>query len=154
MKHKQRSIIPKSAAQEVNANKAFINREAAILKGWKQDGNTASVLVSFRFIQHDYECFSDWTKEQMNIFWGFLRNIHQVSWQTLFNQGGRGQNKAGFALTYLPRDKYPNGFMQQVDPLIEFFEVRVNQKMRVHGFRDDSIYYLCYLDKDHQFCPD
>jgi hypothetical protein len=48
-------------------------------------------------------------------------------------------------------DNYPNiKFKKQLSPDITIFELRVNKRIRVHGFRDESVFYICWLDKEHE----
>ena len=36
---------------------------------------------------------------------------------------------------------------------ISFFELRVTEKARVHGFKVNETFHLVFLDKGHQVCP-
>lgn len=151
-RHKQRSVIPKSA---VNLKQEFkyITQNPTIMEGWMLDGNNASVLVSIRFLQHHHECFSDWEKQEMKVFWDFLDKLHNYTWQQIYD-GSRKSDKAGLALTRIPKRNYPDGeFRKSLDEQIELFEFRVDQSKRVHGFRMKSLFYLCWLDKNHRICP-
>ena len=150
-KHLNRSIIPKVAKE--NKIPKYIRKDEAIMSGWKIDGEHANVFVSLRFIQEKHECFSDWDKNDMTSFWNFNRKIHGYTWAQILSTSGK-TDKNGFAYTLLPSSKYPNqDFIKDLDPETSFFELRVTQKGRIHGFRDKSVLYICWLDRNHKICP-
>jgi len=153
-KNQRRSLIPKNAAA-LPKKKHYLNTDPAFLEGWQREGNSAVVLVSIKLLQSDYQCFSDWSKQEMRVFWAFNDKIHQHTWQqvleTASKQLGR---KTGLGYTPLPAKLYPNSpFKASLDPQTVFFEVRVNEGMRVHGFRERSLFYICWLDRNHEICP-
>jgi hypothetical protein len=148
-KHLIRSLIPKSATKKDNT--VFINKEAALLFKNNNEGDSAFVFTSFRFIQHSHQCFHEWTKAEMREFWNFNSSIHEKTWTTVYNTATKNKrNKSGLAYTVMDVKKYPNPeFKKQLSKDITVFELRVSRKIRVHGFRADSIFYICWLDKSH-----
>lgn len=152
-KHQTPSIIPQFNPKklEVKTDK-YINKDAAIMYGWLAEGDKANLFISLRFVQHEYQCFFEWSKAEMRAFWDFLEKAHSYTWQNLFAQS-RKEAKAGLAYTVIPLGNYPAGdFKDTIDPNSTFFELRVNDKARVHCFRDKSICYICWLDKNHVIC--
>jgi hypothetical protein len=151
-KHLNRSIIPKNQPQE--RQHKYLNADTAFMQGWDGNGDESNVLISIRFLQHRYQCFSDWDKIDMGIFWNFIDKVHQYTWTQMKAQSGKGQNKTGFAMTVIPMSNYPESdFKASLDPELPIFELRVDQGKRVHCFRDKSICYICWLDKNHEICP-
>jgi len=145
------SLIPKTAADK-SQNK-YINKNAAFIHSYLEPGDEATVFISLRLLQNDFQCFSEWTKNEMDIFWEFNRDIHHLKWKELKQQGGKGQNKAGYAPTPISIAQYNKpAFTSTLDPNTTFIELRVSSKIRVHGFRDKSVFYICYLDRNHQIC--
>ena len=152
MNSKGKSLIPQYNPNKINVStKPYINKNTALMYGWLQEGNTANIFVSIRFVQHDYQCFSSWSKSEMTSFWEFLTKIHDYTWVMFLGQSGK-QEKSGFGYTVLPVDKYPKRFTEQIDPTVTFFELRITDKARVHCFRDKSICYICWLDRNHTIC--
>ena len=150
-KHKQGSLIPKSVAN-IKEEKVFLNKNIALLESWKEEGNKANIFVSLRFVNHDFQCFSQWSREEMKCFWDFQTKISNTSWQLLYSQNGK-TDKVGFAYTEIKRETYPKStFKEELSPDITLFEVRANNKIRLHGFRYQSIFYICWLDKNHEIC--
>lgn len=148
---KKKKFISLSALDE-KENK-FIDKTALNLVDIDLEGNTSNVFVSLLHLQFNYQCFSDWTKHEMILFWNFNKEIHNKTWQDVYSSA-RKQNKTGLAYTTLSKDKYPKSdFTKNLSKDITTFELRVNQKIRVHGFRNKNIFYLCWLDKNHDVCP-
>lgn len=145
--HKKVSLIPSNAA---SGKTKFIDSEAASLDYFEKDGNSSSVLISFKHIQHEFQCFSDWSKSEMKDFWNFNAKLHEYTWQDVYATS-RKKNKTGFAYTEIPFKKYPGSeFKEKLSKDITLFELRVNQKIRVHGFRLKSVFFLCWLDRNHE----
>lgn len=150
-KHHNRSIIPHRIVGSEQTHR-YISANQAIMHDWWQEGNQAHILVSIRFLQHDYECFSDWGKTEMKVFWYFQSKLHKFTWQQVYDTS-RKSDKNGFGYTRISRSIYPESeFKKSLDDEIELFELRVDQAKRVHGFRIRSVFYLCWLDKGHKIC--
>lgn len=115
----------------------------------EQTGNDKRVFVSIKNIQHQYQCFSSWNKNDMNKFWAFNEKVHNMTWAQIFKTGGKNK-KTGIACTTIPRDRYKNiPFIKSLSKDISMIELRIDNKIRVHGFRINSVFYLCVLDKNH-----
>lgn len=147
-KPKPSFIIPKAAS--IDKGVSFIDKNVSLLSSdFAVEGNSAKVFLSLRFIQNNYQCFSEWDKMDMNCFWNFNRDIHAYTWQQVLNTSGK-DNKTGLAYTEIPKNKYPNPeFKNTLSDDVTLFELRLSKKIRVHGFRHKSIFYLCWLDKNH-----
>lgn len=151
-KHLNRSAIAQHNTEKSQPKTKYINKDTALMHGWLEDGDRASLFVSIRFVQHSFECFSDWDKTEMKAFWAFLEKAHQYTWQMIKNQSGKF-DKTGLAYTEIDIKQYPDcDFKKNLSPEITLFELRVTQKIRVHCFRDKSICYVCWLDKNHRIC--
>lgn len=149
MNNKKTSFINKNVATQITTTN-YINKNAATLIGNNDNGDTLKVIVSFIHLQHNFECFSDWSKQEMNNFWGFYKALHEYTWQQVYATG-RKTDKNGFGYTPIPIKNYPNPeFKGKLSLDINIFELRVNQKSRVHGFRDKAVFYICWLDRNHQ----
>lgn len=117
-------------------------------------GNNDFVFISIKNIQHKFECFSTWTSVEMTKFWNFNEKLHKTTWQQVYDTASKGKDKRSFALTYIKRTKYNSiPFIQELSEEIKMFELRVDNKMRVHGFRVGNVFYLCILDREHKICP-
>lgn len=128
------------------------NNTDVIVEDFDKNGNDKNVFISIKNIQYNFQCFSDWQKAEMSKFWKFNINLHKMTWQQVYSTA-RKDDKTGLAYTVIPRGKYPKSqFMDNLDKGINMFELRVDGEMRVHGFRLKSVFYLCFLDREHAIC--
>lgn len=153
MGNKNNKYLPSNSSSLESPTSHYINKNAALLNGWNASGDTANILISIRFLRHEFECFSDWNKEEMKSFWLFIKKAHEYTWQNLKDQSCKGKNKNGLGFTSISVSKYPKKYRENFDPQSNLFELRVNQKARVHCFRDKSVCYIIVLDKDHKVFP-
>lgn len=117
----------------------------------KQVGNDKKVFISIKNLQNNFECFCSWNKMEMNKFWNFNKQIHDMTWQDVYATGSKGEGKRGLAYTVIEHSKYENiPFMRSLSKDITIFELRVDNEIRVHGFRENTIFHLCILDKNHK----
>ena len=122
-----------------------------VIEKTEETGNDKLVFMSIKNIQSSCECFSKWTKDEMKKFWTFNESLHRKTWKDVYASASQGADKRGLAYTIIPRNKYEHiSFMNNLSKDITLFELRVDNEMRVHGFRDKSIFYLCLLDREHK----
>lgn len=133
-------------------DKRYIKRSTDVLdEEFEQLGNDKNVFVSIKNIQNNFECFSDWDKVEMNKFWSFNRQIHNMTWQDIYATASKGANKRGLAYTTISQNVYKGiPFMRNLSKDITIFELRISDEIRVHGFREKSIFHLCLLDREHK----
>ncbi|OAV73606.1 hypothetical protein Barb6_00100 [Bacteroidales bacterium Barb6] len=118
---------------------------------FKQSGNNQFVFLSIKHLQSNFECFSDWTKQEMAKFWNFNKRLHQMTWNDIYETGGK-KDKTGLAYTIIPKEKYRSiPFISALND-VTLFELRIDEKLRVHGYRSNSIFYMCLLDREHKIC--
>lgn len=120
----------------------------------KGSSNNDPVFISIKNVQSQFECFSEWSAQEMAKFWNFNQKLHESTWQQVYDTSSKGKDKRGFALTYIKRENYSTiPFIQGLSDEINIFELRVDDTIRVHGFRVANIFYLCLLDRTHRICP-
>ena len=111
-----------------------------------------NIFVSITYLQHRFECFSHWSKQDMKCFWRFVHKLKRHPWKDLLKSGG-GADKAGFRLTKICKHQYPSGgYINGLPDDLDFFELRVDGKKRVHGCRVGNIFHICWLDRNHRIC--
>lgn len=149
MGNKKKKYIKSSVASKNSQTSTYINKNATKLLNKIDNGDDEMVIVSFLHLQNTYQCFSDWSKAEMSEFWNFYKKIHEYTWTKVYSTGRKSQ-KNGIAYTVISIDTYPNpDFKSKLSEDITLFELRISQKSRVHGFRDKCVFYLCWLDKNH-----
>lgn len=147
-KNKEKSLLPKEVAKKDVAFHYLKTKDADLL-GIKDNSSPYLVLKCFKA---DYECFSKWNQNELKAFSKFNEELMECSWEQIFKMGGKSGSKTGLGYTKLKnKSKLPNQqFVKELSPDIDFFELRVTQKARVHGFRIKSAFFLVWLDKDHR----
>ena len=144
------SLIPKTAALKKN-DKQYLNKNITQLDGWKNNDSNANILVSLRYVQNSFECFSSWSRDEMNLFWDFQERISNCTWREVYSTASKGAGKTGFAYTVTQKSDYSvvksHGGLSAD---ITLFELRLSEQARVHGFRHNALFYILWLDKDHR----
>lgn len=126
------------------------NHTDVVVEDIESNGNEKNVFISIKHLQSNFECFCDWSKSDMGFFWNFNNFLHSLTWEQVYSTS-RKNYKAGVAYTVISRSRYIKiPFIKSLSPEITMFELRVSDRIRVHGFRDKSIFNLCILDKDHR----
>ena len=141
--------LPKYLALK-NSGANFIDTTKLPLEKHEENGNDKLVFISFDYFQEDFECFSNWTKDEMKQFWKFYKMLTKFTWQQVLASGRKTQ-KSGLAYTKIKYDQLPSNQLSEDET---YFELRVNQNtLRVFGFRSKSIFFICWIDRSHKVCP-
>src|SRR5688572_8156097 len=113
-KHKQRSFVPQYSAKKPT-EKRYLNRDPSIMRGWSAEGNSATVFLSIRFVQNDFQCFCEWDKNDMQAFWSFNKILHNHTWSQVYASGG-DNDKTGLGYTPIDPECYPTKFREDLEP--------------------------------------
>lgn len=138
-----------SAAAAVNVN---LTLKDASLLGLGEDGENERPYVNLKHYWPDHQCFSTWTADELKAFSSFCRKIGQTNWAGIYRTGGAPSIKTGLGYTphkntdYLPA----NPELKYLSLDLTWFELRVDSKCRVHGFRAKEAFFLVFLDKNHE----
>ncbi len=113
--------------------------------------------IALKYFRSGFECFSQWEKDELKVFSSFLSDMHARTWQQVLATSGKGANKTGLAYTPYEEFHVRGGAAEhlskvrtQIGEDITFFELRLNSKIRVHGFRAKAIFFLVLLDREHR----
>lgn len=127
--------------------------------GHRESSLQKTPYVVLKYFQTDWQCFSELTKEELKAFTAFIDLLSQITWKTVYESAGKGANKGSLGYTCYDHKAMKSG-KSQVDKVksrlsedIQFFELRVTQRMRVHGFQSQAAFFLVLLDKDHSVFP-
>ena len=103
--------------------------------------------IVLKYLKTNFECFSDWTPQELKQFSSFINKLHSSNWVDI-------SRSSGFGMTIFKRKKLPEEIIKlsHVSQDIPFFELRITQKARVHGFRLHSAFFLVLLDRNHRVC--
>lgn len=153
----KRSLIPRGAADggEHAGLKYLTDVEQQMLGLAEDHTDHEKAYVALKYYQSGYECFSEWSKEELKAFSAFCDRVNERTWAQIKQSGGKKQKTGLGFTTHKNRAKLPNnGLTALISPDVEFAEMRVTQKAHVHGFRMKSTFFLVWLDKDHKVCPE
>ena len=108
--------------------------------------------VNLKYYHSEYQCLSEWQPAELRHFSAFINKLRSSKWQGIQMTGGAIGYKAGFGYTpHKDRKKLPkHPDLDKISEEITFFELRVSQEMRVHGFRCLDAFYLVWLDREHK----
>ena len=111
--------------------------------------------VNLKYYDKSYQCFSEWQTDELKSFSSFVEKLAASNWTDILKSGGKSGQKKGFGMTYhKDRNNLPaSPILKKISEDIKFFELRVTQKARVHGFRSYSSFFLVWLDRNHQIYP-
>ena len=147
-------LVPRGAAEgaEDGGRKYLTSVEQQMLGLTEDNSDREKAYVALKYYQSAYECFSDWSKEELRMFSAFCGKVNERTWEQIKQSGGARGKKTGLGFTpHKDRRKLPgNGLLGLISPEVEFSEMRVTDKARVHGFRMKSAFFLVWLDKDHR----
>ena len=111
--------------------------------------NGESVSISLRYFQSSCECFSDWEKHELKKFSATIKKIRGYNAELLkrtLNLCDIHKGKPGEERFSIPED---------LSPEIRFHELKVDpsNKLRIHGFFAESVFFLVWLDRKHACFP-
>lgn len=118
--------------------------------------------VALKYFKSDWQCFSEWEREELKEFSGFLDLLSGHTWEQVYGTGNRTP-KHGLAYTKYKIDDVKSEAIKsklkavssEISEEINFFEMRVNQKkLRAHGFQSHSAFFLVALDRNHEAFPE
>lgn len=151
--HQQAQLISKLSPIE---EKVF--SLSNIMSGGSADNE--SPFVTLKYFCNAFECFSAWEKDELKSFSDFISLLRNRTWRQVLETSGKGENKAGLGYTPYEITTAKNGaeehlkhVRKQIGDDITFFELRINQRMRVHGFRAKAAFFLVLLDRGHRVFP-
>lgn len=135
-------------AEMTSAEKTFLSV--------RKDGTREHAYVALKYFQPTHECFSEWNKEELAALSSFVALMSAQSWDEIHKSAGKGGRKVGLGYTrHKSRSSLPQcAVLDNISEDINFLELRVSQKARVHGFRVASAFFLVWLDRNHAIYPE
>lgn len=109
-------------------------------------------FVALKYYLSSFECFSKWTKRELSAFSSFLEKLQDTTWENIHKSTGF-RCKCYDVKDMKSGQKEINALKAKLSNDIDFFELRVNDKIRVHGFRMLSAFFLVLLDREHRVFP-
>jgi hypothetical protein len=128
----------------------FITPSEAKIFGFDVQASISTAYIYLRYFDCAHQCFSDWDANELKRFTEFINKLRSTTWIDIYKSGG-GAHKSGLGYTTHKDTKVlPNQtIIQSLSPDTTFFELRVTEKARVHGFRTSNAFCLIWLDRNH-----
>jgi hypothetical protein len=109
------------------------------------------VYVALKYYDFEHECFSSWTRDELKEFSNFVGKLRELSWANL--SGGLRPKPCKVEHAQHGARERLKRVRENLSREIQFIELRVSQRARVHGFRMKSAFFLVLLDRDHRAFP-
>ena len=115
--------------------------------------NTDNDKPSFRFTYADKNrwTLSDWTPTEIKDLIEGLKKIEKYTWGQIKSHGSKNRGQSvgtGYKLISDP-PALPLELQKK-----DITEMRIDRKKRIFGFRENSVYYIIWFDRDHSVCPE
>lgn len=140
------SIKAKTVVREENET-TKINRK---ILGVSEEGSNADKLTAYialKYYDKEYQCISEWDKSDLVGLSKTIDKINKMTWTQIYTDSGLRYKKIDNA-DGIPR----NDIIKKISREIKFNELRVSDKARIVGFRIDSAFFVCWLDRNHEIC--
>ncbi|NEQ35311.1 MAG: hypothetical protein F6K40_02905 [Okeania sp. SIO3I5] len=95
---------------------------------------------------------SDWNSSEINDLIQGLKKIEKYTWGQIKKHGSTKPGSSvgtGYKLISI----HPS-LPENIPKDIKFSEMRIDEKKRIFGFREDAVYYIVWFDRDHSVCPE
>lgn len=148
--------------KKINANTTLNHAQPVMLTnvelktlGLNDSTRDETAYVALKYFDEEYQCFSEWDKNELKAFTQFIRKMNNMTWVDIVGQGGKSGKKVGMGYTiHKNPDVLPNKDLRdKLSGDITFFELRVTDEARVHGFRVKNTFFLVWLDRGHNIYP-
>jgi hypothetical protein len=106
------------------------------------------VSISLKYYHKKSECWSDWRERELKDLSNTIDKLRSVSASELKRGGGphfdshKGPPKG-------PGFKRPKNISEDM----QFYEIGLNQRARIHGILVGSVFFLVWLDRGHKVFP-
>lgn len=128
-----------------NEDKLKIKKD--ILGIAENNSDNQQAYMAFKYFDRNFECFSEWSTEELKSFSELIEKINNLTWKQI-------KRHVGLAYKSIDSSKgIPNNNIKsKISQDISFCELRVTQKARIVGFRIQSVFFVCWLDRNHRIC--
>lgn len=114
--------------------------DQGLLDHFKDD----KLSVSLKYYKKSCECFQVWKKQELK---GFSNLVEKLGNSTI------SQVKPNTKLCHAHLGRPAKNKFSRPDDIgedIQFYSLRVTDKARIHGFFVDPIFFLVWLDRNHE----
>ena len=131
-----------------NSEKIKIENEILGLSSYGESSDDKKAYIALKYFDKNFECFSEWQSDELACFSNFVDKVNSMSWKQLKKHTGIRYKDIDVA-----RRIPGNNIKETLSKDITFCEMRVTEKARVVGFRRNTVFFICWLDRSHRICP-
>ncbi|MHC1745180.1 MAG: hypothetical protein AB9873_19425 [Syntrophobacteraceae bacterium] len=110
------------------------------------ESQDSPVYVSLKYYDSEFECFSDWDKQELRAFSGLVKKLVLRSWNEIKRSAGGLGCKVHKDRKRLPQ----RNVLDLISPDSTLVELRVTDGARIHGFIVQASFFLVWLNKRHR----
>ena len=144
-----KKINAKTTINKDNQERIKIQNRIMGLADYGDSSDNQKGYVALKYFDKNFECFSEWTADELVCFSNFIDKINRLEWKEIKKHSGLRYKNIDNA-NGIP----DNDIKEKLSKDIIFCELRVTNKARVVGFRNNSVFFLCWLDRNHRICPE
>jgi len=150
-KHTNLAKVAAKSAEDANGPRALSRLESTVLGLLKDKKVEEQPYVNLKYYKPDYQCFSSWMPDELKAFSQFCLKLRKMKWPEIYKTGGSAGNKTGLGYTVHDNLKVlpDQPALKDISQDLTWFELRVDLKLRVHGFRATDAFFLVFLDREH-----
>ncbi len=149
MSKKDRRQRPSKATALANTQTGIIPIRAIAAQVMGLNEKEPGFFINLKYYHSGFECFSEWQRAELKQFSSLTATLQQLNLLQLRTHSGlrmkapKGKLAAPVPISLQPHLKH-----------IEFVELRLSDKIRVHGFIEHPYFFLVWLDRNHRVFPD
>ena len=84
------------------------------------------------------QCYEKYPLQELKDFISFAKKFESISWRTI-------KTYSGLKIENIPEIKEPNS----IDKDITLSSIRITQRFRLIGYRQEQYFYIVWFDKNH-----
>lgn len=93
----------------------------------------------------DNHCLlSEWHGSELSELIGCFKKVERTIWKNILKDDGLDYKRHHHINLPLPKNFPPDATLDSI---------RVNQKMRLYGYRLNDVFYIVWFDREHLVCP-
>lgn len=109
--------------------------------------------ISLKYYDYKHECFSQWTQRDLKDFSHLNELLSKTTWKEMIQNCSKNYGmKKGLGSTVIRDTNIHEKLPKNISKDCTLIELRVNEKSRIIGFRNNEIYFLIWLDRNHDLC--
>jgi hypothetical protein len=124
---------------QISDKKHYINTDLKSI-----DYDSMNAKIAFESVDDNKCSLSDWHGKELKLLIDCFKKIETSTWRQIQSDTGLNFERNKNIAIPLPSNFPPDA---------NLCSIRVNQKMRLYGYRVQEFFYIVWFDKNHIVCP-